>query len=314
MPNIPVGREIHLESESFTGRLLDNVSNAGQEGSGFNPLFLKIYPGKPIFRADFVGLNFEHIFNGAAADKAICMFTPRKDVCELVSLSPSCTSIRWPAENSSWKMGCSMTYQLTNHNAIDIQFEATPTMDCFPLGYAAFMWASYMNRTRERCIHFMGTDGEREGWIRFGEDLQEGFETGTVSFKGVSDLPYEKETATLNILEHPTKKFIQPFYYGFIDGDNDLGTRNDTLVYIMMFDQTESIRFALWNFIRDANNQPDPHSPAWDWQFVIRKPEVGKTYGYHARVVIKPYAGLEDVEREYAAWKASLEGGSALKQ
>lgn len=313
VPNIPVGREIHLESESFTGRLLDNVANAGHEGSGFNPLCLKLFPGKPIFRPDFVGLNFEHIFNGAAADKGICMFTPRKDVCELVAISTSSASIKWPIEHSSWNMACSMTYQLIHPNAIDIHFEATPSTARFPLGYAAFMWASYMNRTRERCIHFMGIDGDKEGWIRFGEDLPEGFETGTVSFKGVPDLPYEKETATLNILEHPTKKFTQPFYYGLIDGDNDLDTRDDTLVYIMMFDQTESIRFALWNFIRDANNQPDPHSPAWDWQFVIRNPEVGTTYGYRARVVIKPFSDREDVEREYAAWKASLDQGHSLK-
>ncbi len=313
-PQPPLGHEILLESPDFTGRLLDNVSNAMHQGSGFNPLCYRHYPGKPVFRPDLVGLNFEHIFNGSAADKGICMFTPRKDVCELVSISTSSASLHWPMEHSSWNMGCSMTYQMASPNAIDIQFEVTPSADRFPLGYAAFMWASYMHRTRERCIHFLGQEGDRHGWIRFGEDLPQGFETGTVSFKDVPDLPYEKETATLNILEHPTKKFTKPFYYGLIDGDNDPATQDDTLVYIMMFDQSETIRFALWNFIRDSNNQPDPHSPAWDWQFVIHKPEVGKTYGYRARVVIKPFAGREDVEKEYANWKGSQEGTPGLNQ
>lgn len=307
------GRELFLESPSFSGRLLDNLANAGHEGSGFNPLCIDLYPGKPVFRPDFVGLNFEHIFNGAAADKGICMFTPRKDACELVPISSSSASIKWPVEHSSWGLGCTMTYQLAGPNAIDILFEATPTADRFPLGYAAFMWASYMNRTRERSIHFIGRNGTEEGWIGFGEDLSEGFETGTVSCAGVPDLPYEKKTATLNILEHGTKKFSQPFYYGLIDGDNDLATGGDTLAYIVMFDQTETIRFALWNFIRDSNHQPDPHSPAWDWQFVIHHPEVGKTYSYRARVVIKPFAGGEDVQREYKAWRASLDTGSPTR-
>ena len=45
------------------------------------------------------------------------------------------------------------------------------------------------------------------------------------------------------------------------------------MVYVMMFDQTESIRFAMWNFIRDARENRS-HSPAWDWHFVIREPVV----------------------------------------
>jgi hypothetical protein len=51
----------------------------------------------------------------------------------------------------------------------------TPSAARFPLGYAAFMWASYMNRTRERRIHFSGSDAGREGWISFGDDLDRAY-------------------------------------------------------------------------------------------------------------------------------------------
>ena len=299
-------REAHIESGRLSGRLLDNVANAGRQGSGFNPLCHTLYPGKSVYRLDFVGLNFEHIFNGAAGDKNISMFTPRKDPCKLLRESPRIASLTWPAESSSWGIRCKMTYQFSPPNAIDLTFKATPTVDRFPHGYAAFMWASYMNRTRERRIHFYGCNGGREGWMSFGDDLENGFETGTVPCAGIADLPYEEESQTLNLIEHPSKKFLKPFYYGLIDGDNDLTTADDTLAYIMMFDQAESIRFALWNFIQDQEGRSDPHSPAWDWQYVIRSPEPGKAYGYRARVVVKPFAGREDVEREYSEWLASL--------
>ncbi|MBI1784713.1 hypothetical protein HYR69_06170 [Candidatus Sumerlaeota bacterium] len=290
----------------LSGRILDNLANAAGQGAGFHPLTHNLYPDKPIFRPEMTGLNFEHIFNGVAADKERSMFTPRKDLCELSAESPARVSLYWPANKSSWGTECKMTYTIPSPNAIDLTFEGTPTKAEFPLGYAALMWASYMNRTRERQIHFVGRDGDREGWIVFGDDQPGGIEMGTVSYAGVSDLPYEEGAQTLNLIEGKTKKFTKPFFYGLLDGDNDLATENDTLVYIMMFDQTEPIRFAMWNFITDSIGKPDPHSPAWDWQFVIRDPKPGQTYRYRARVVIKPFAGDADVEREYENWRSSL--------
>ncbi|HAV61754.1 MAG TPA: hypothetical protein DCY13_05245, partial [Verrucomicrobiales bacterium] len=271
----PGGKEAFVSSESLMGRVLDNVANAGRQGSGFNPLVYRAHPEKAIYSTAATGLNFEHIFNGVAADRAISMFTPRKDTVELVQASSNSVTLHWPAEHSSWDMDCQMTYTLTG-DAIDIEFAVTPTRDRFGKGYAAFMWASYMACTRDRKIHFYGEDDGREGWVAFGEDHEGGFETGTVSFRGVEPLPYEAESQTLNIVEHPTKRFSKPFYYGLMDGDHDLSTTNDTLAYIMMFDQEAPIRFAMWNFVKDATTgKADPHRPAWDWQFVIHNPVPG---------------------------------------
>ncbi len=296
------GHTVALRAGVLKGIVADNVANAKGQGAGFHPLYYTAYPKAPIFRPELVGLNFEHIFNGVAADKDRCMFTPRKDPCILARHASRRASLRWDADSTAWRMDATLTYTLAEPNAIDIVFETTPRAPMFPLGYCAMMWASYMNRTRERRIHFVGPDG----WTTFGDDLDKGFETGTVACAGVPDLPYEEGAQTLNLIEHPTKKFTLPFYYGLIDGDNDLETRDDTMAYIVMFDQTESIRFALWNFIPDANRLPDPHSPAWDWQFVIRDPQPGTAYGYRARVLIKPFVSPDDVRREYDAWRARL--------
>lgn len=297
---------LDMRGGDFTGRLLDNEANEGREGAGFNPLVCAKFPGQNLFHNERVGLNFEHLFNGRAEDKAISKFTPRKDPSILTQHSATSVRLDFPAEKSAWGVEAEMQYTFAGESAVDMQFTATLTRPIKHLGYLAAMWASYMNHTRERRIHFYGVEDGREGWITFGDDLETGFETGTVSYAGVAPLPFEEGSETLNIIEHPKKHFLLPFYYGLVDGDGDETTSGDTMVYIMMFDQREPIRFAVWNFITNAARKPNPHSPAWDWQYVLRDPEPGKRYGYRARLVYKPFVDEEDVKREYERWSASL--------
>ena len=301
------GQVAVVASESLIGRVLDNVANKGRQGSGFNPLCYGLYPGQPIYSTNATGLNFEHIFNGVAADKAISMFTPRTDPVELISRSMNSAELHWPVERSAWGTDCRMTYTLAEPGAIDISFSVTLTQKRFRQGYAAFMWASYMACARDRKIYFYGLDGDQEGWTAFGEEVNGGFETGTVSCQGVAPLPYEKESQTLNIIEHPAKHFLKPFYYGLIDGDHNLATTNDTLAYVMMFDQKSPIRFAMWNFVKESTGQADSHRPAWDWQFVIQNPVLGKQYRFRARLVICPFAGRGEVLQRYEKWAKTLD-------
>ena len=199
-----------------------------------------------------------------------------------------------------------MSYTFSGEHYIDLVFKVNPREDRFPLGYVAFMWASYMNRAIDRRIHFWGYDGDEEGWVTFGESTDNGFETGTIACCGISHLPYEEGAKTLNIIEHPNKKFILPFYYGLMHGSGRDDRQDNTMVYIMMFDQRESIRFAMWNFIKNTRGVPDTHCPAWDWQYVIRKPQINEEYSYCARVIYKSFAGRDDVKAEYESWVSGL--------
>jgi len=298
--------QIDLHAHGWRGTVLDNVANAGRQGSGFNPLSSATFPDTTLFRGDAVGWNFEHIFNGAAADASRSMFTPRKDPCFLRDKTDASVSLSWPAQGSSWGVEAEMKYTMVDRHTVDLRFEATLTEDAWPMGYLAMMWASYMNRTRDRRIYFYGWEGNREGWVSFGDDVDDGFETGTVRYHEVEPLPYEDGAQTLNIIEHPSKTYVLPFYYGLVDGDGDIATKEDTMAYVVMFDQAPSIRFAMWNFIRNPEGNPDTHSPAWDWQFVIRSPERGGTYGYRARVLYKPFESRDAVLEDYETWRREL--------
>lgn len=297
---------LKIDSTSFKGTLHDNLSNQKRQGSGFTPLVLKSYPSANLFRDDAVGFNFEHIFNGAKKQHGISMFTPRKAPCHLKRIGANRYELHWPCQGSKWGMDAQIVYDFSKKSQVDLTFECKPKVDLYPQKFVAMMWASYMNRTYDRKIHFWGNEGDRTGWVAFGEGTGNNFEVGTVSHADVPNLPYEEGSQTLNLIEHPQKKFITPFYYGLIDGDHDLKTTSDKLLYLVLFDQTDSIRFAMWNFFKDESGNPDKHSPAWDWQFVIRNPKVGQRYGYRARVVVKPFKGTEQIWAEYRKWGKDL--------
>lgn len=302
----PPAHTLEISNQYFEGTLHDNISNKKRQGAGFTPLIHTLFPAQNLYRNDAVGLNFEHIMNGTAQDAEISMFTPRRDSCLIKQISDSAAAVIHPAEYSSWNIDSKMTYTLKGKYYIDLEFSATLRQNKFPLDYIGFMWASYMNCALDRRIYFPGNEQGAVSWTAFGEDIGDGFETGTVAYSATTPLNYEENAKTLNIIEHPHKKFHYPFYFGLVHGSGNTETENDTMVYIMMFNQSESIRFAMWNFFRNPENQPDTHSPAWDWQYVIHHPVLDKEYGYRARIVYKPFAGRRDVIEEYRKWSGRL--------
>ncbi len=266
-------------------------------GAGITHLVTSDNPCFPIFARP--NLNFEHIVNGAAADRGRAFNTPRTDPMQIRVLSPACVELCWPAATSSWSIDCRMRYTFSGENAIDMEFEATPRKDEAPKGWLLFMWASYMQMTRARTIYFRGIDGGDEKWMSFGSTGK----SGTVAGGGQADLPQDEGYQGFNAEVVRDVRFSQPFYYGLRDADMDPGTTEDTMAYIMMFDDPMTARFAVWNW------GDDPTVSAWDWQFVIRNPEIGKTYRQRSRMVYKHFSGQEDVLAEYRAWRERLAQG-----
>ena len=125
-------------------------------------------------------------------------------------------------------------------------------------------------------------------------------------FDGVEPLRYQDRTETLNVVEHPHKTFLLPFYVGLVAGHGEVAEEEGTMAYSVMFDQAESIRFAMWNFFTDAEGHPDPHSSACDWQFIVRSPMPNRPYGYRCRISYKPFRGYEAVLDEYESWRGQL--------
>jgi len=266
-------------------------------GAGITHLVSFDNPCFPVFARP--NLNFEHIVNGVFSDMHRSLNTPRTDPMQVRVLSPASVEVFWPAATSSWGIDCRMRYTFTGDNAIDMEFEAIPRKDEAPKGWLLFMWASYMQMVRARTIHFRGTDGGGEKWVAFGSTGK----SGTVAGKEQSDLPQDDGYQRFNARIDPDVRFTIPFYYGLRDADMDPGTTDDTMAYIMMFDDPMTSRFAVWNW------GDDPAVSAWDWQFIIRNPRVGQAYRHRSRMVYKPFTGEDDVLAEYNTWRGSLAAG-----
>jgi tetratricopeptide (TPR) repeat protein len=267
-------------------------------GAGIAQLVSADAPFCPVFNRP--NLNFEHIMNGCRNDQWRAEDTPRTDPMRVRFLSPSSVEVCWPAQHSAWNLDCVMRYTFTGRNAVDMVFEVTPRADEAPRGFLVFMWASYMHMVRGRTIHFPGVRDGVEGWVAFGKQG----ESGTVPGGGQPPLELDSDAGVMNLALAEGVRFTEPVYYGLVDGDQNMDTADDAMAFIMMFDEPASTRFAVWNW------GDIPYCSAWDWQFVVCNPEVGRTYRQRARMVFKRFAGDEDVLAEYRRWSADP-GGAA---
>jgi hypothetical protein len=70
-------------------------------------------------------------------------------------------------------------------------------------------------------------------------------------------------------------------------------------VFLLMFDRQDDIRFS---------HSPigGGGTPAWDFQFIIPNYQVGRKYGFRARIVVKKFTRQEsarkDAIQEYERW------------
>jgi len=307
-------KAVQVSSEHLLGNCFPTAPTQspeiGAEQNGFRELYHRLYQERNLFTN--AGLNFEHIMSGLKEDSVRNSFSPRKEPCVLRVSSEQTVSLYWPAEGSLWNAASEMTYTLGDGPYIDLMFKTT--FEKSPeRRYLLYMWASYMKSTRDHRIRFFGVrdflkiSPQRHKadirWVDFGERVRCGgtHEDSNIPYWGASKLSCSDSANGFNIQTPERCAFLLPFFYGLVDGDGDLATSNDDMVYLMMFDQAEAIRFTTFDFSGDV------HQPVWDWQYVIRYPRAGHTYQYRARLVYKPYKGVQDVVEEYVAWVKALE-------
>ena len=72
------------------------------------------------------------------------------------------------------------------------------------------------------------------------------------------------------------------------------------LMFNKMYSDEDEIRFSLFKF--KLRRFP---RPAWDFQYVIRKVEEGRQYGFKARLVWKKFVTPEDCLNEYESWRSA---------
>ena len=70
-----------------------------------------------------------------------------------------------------------------------------------------------------------------------------------------------------------------------------------------MVTSSEGIRFTHSPSGGGSNAQLRSTNPAWDFQFLVPKPELKKDYGFRVRTVLRPRCSREEVQVEFMKWK-----------
>ena len=297
------GECIDFSNRAFVGKLCENGDPTAWQNPGSPQNGLKDLKWKGISKSLFlpVGFYFEHIFNGTVRDKDKALYAPHRSLCHAERLGEDKYRMIWRAQENPWNMDCVETFTF-DESAIEMHFEVVLNSEsCAPLGWISFMWASYVGGLAvERNIRFLGIEGGEidrpisMSWTNFGREdapvkTESGFKLGTrvgsIRYLATAERRPEEGAPTMNVFDS-SFLFTHPFYFGFLDADGDFATESDTVVYVMMFDRADGIR--LMEFDPNAST----HSPAWDWQFDLRNPEVGQKYQYRARMLLIPLAEI----------------------
>jgi hypothetical protein len=281
----------------------DNTYSPGRLSGLRSLLNLRDAPDYDAFR---VALNFEHVISGH--NRPANDFSPRHGPYRLKQITE--TSVEWVrrAEDSPWKLDSTMRARLSAPNAIDFRFSCTPRdAGLFgEHGYAVLFWANYMNPLTEIDMHFRGVTGpdEEEKWVSVQAPRTDFLHRhgGVYRSRDAKRLSFDDDhKSPWNVASYQFPRFTRPFYYARADHD---------MVLIMMFDRmataVDEIRFAMYRF----QVKEETRRPAWDFQYVIRKVEAGRRYGFSGRLVYKKFAGAADCESEYERWRAGRDQSS----
>lgn len=277
------------------------TDNTSRETNGLAHVYYAGYPDTDQFALG--GLNMERLASGIVADDPRgSRFTPREDPCILTVESPKQIRLYWPAAGSQWGAECSMVFIGSDEGYLDLAFQMTFTQDFwtkapFTPPLAGALFASYLGVNRVRAMYFYGIDRGKTDWIEFRGGTVDG-DPMNIRANGLPPFQFEERCANRCCLEtNRNTTYLLPLHYGLLDGDGDAGTPDDTLMYLLMFDNREAIQlgYAQW-----TNGK---FGPALDWEFIITNPRKDVPYGFRARLVLKPFVSRDDVLAEYEKWR-----------
>jgi hypothetical protein len=83
-------------------------------------------------------------------------------------------------------------------------------------------------------------------------------------------------------------RYGAPYFFG----------RYEEMVLAFLFDSEEVIRFS------QSPTGGGKLNPAWDFQYLIPAPKIGKIYSFNVRMVYKPFISERDIVDEYESWRS----------
>lgn len=284
---------VTLQAGDLTAVVGDN-SEAGEHRKGYNGVWsLRHAAGsRSIFVPAVAGLNLEHIVSGENLEDPITFFEPRHSEMTLTPISTSEVELHQPPTPvfhvESWTR-----FKLSAPHYLDMSFRCRAHEPVFPRGYMALFWASYMNAPEDKSMYFPGgLDGQKDLWTQLCTQWHN--DQSTVRHReDTFEMTFPPQGRDTLFKSLSKLRFDQPFFYGCID----------ELVWLLMFDRAEGIRFTHSPSGGGLNKELKSTNPAWDFQFFVQKPVPMKEYSFRARTVLRPRCSREEMLDEFAKWR-----------
>lgn len=295
--NDPPPNHVTLRAGDLTAVIGANGAG-GEHRSGYNGVWSLKHAAatRSLFVPSYAGLNLEHIVTGAPMPTRELRFEPRFAPMSVRAVDETTAELHQPptpvTHVESWTR-----FHLDAGNAVDMEFRCVPRQDVFPHGYLALFWASYINAPLDKSLYFLGGLDDRSGlWTQFCTQWHN--DQSTVrhrddDFEMTFD-PNESDALYKNLSRF---RYDRPFFYGNFED----------LMWQVMFDRPEGIRFTHSPSGGGRNDQRATTNPAWDFQLVIPDPQVGEEYGFRVRTVLRPRSSRDELLRTYENWIASSE-------
>jgi len=282
-----------LQAGDLTAVIGDNNAHE-QHRAGYNGLWSLRHTNstRSLFVPAVAGLNLEHIVTGEHLEDVKTFFEPRHAPMTLTRLSDTEAELHQPPTPTfgveSWTR-----FALSEPHYLDMTFRCRAHRDVFSRGYLSLFWASYINAPADKSMYFLGgLDSQKNLWTQFCTQWHND-QSSVLHRDDTFEMTFPEDGRDALFKSRSRLRFDLPFFYGHFDD----------LVWIVMFDRTEGIRLTHSPIGGGANAELKTTNPAWDFQFLIQKPEVMKDYGFKVRTVLRQHCSREEILAEFQRWK-----------
>lgn len=276
-----------LETKELQIEISDNEQH-GVHKKGYNGIssLTSVHYPQNLFVPTFAGMNLEYFYNGDREYFLQQPFEPRK-VPMSISKQNEQTVTLHQSPTPLYGLESWTSFTAKDDCAVDIDFRCIAHKDVFPNDFLALFWASYIHGPENKSIYFCTeTEDQLEPkWQQFCTHTH-GHESSVLPH-GIT-CSYRNTFDQHLVSSYSPVRFSKPLYFGLFG----------PMVFALFFEERDCMRFAHSPTGAGADN------PAWDFQYIVDQPQVGKNYGWKGRMIYKLYQGRDDVLQEYEKFLA----------
>lgn len=224
----------------------------------------------------YAGLNFEHIHDGTTQPPDV-LFEPRRAPMELRTIDNHTVELHQPP-TPHWGLESCLRYELLENGALEMTFECIPRRATWKQDYLGLFWASYIHQPESLDIHFLGPGaGDHLEWVR-GVTPEHGIRATHRAAADDRDFVHDADFPMSLVFNFSEHRSAEPWYFGECRG----------LAFAEIFRAEDQVRFSQSPSGGGAGN------PAWDFQWFISNPRIGRRYQLVMRALYTPLPRADD--------------------